>query len=151
MGDTTQATYRRPRPKRLPCKENGEVWPDQVGVWAGINPASRKAIPTHRLYCCSGFRRALARLHVCLPVYLHDETWLPSVLLQACYVLFQISHHFIKSPVPYFIYPLKYVHRCGARPQFFFVVDGAIALGNSLALLPYHVRDSLSSRSLVCG
>ena len=41
------------------------------GLRAEINPVSRKAIPMHRLYCCSGALRALASLGICLPVCLH--------------------------------------------------------------------------------
>ena len=54
--------------------------PKLVELVAGINPASRKAISVHRLYCFGDALRALASLHVCLPVCYHGKTWLPRVL-----------------------------------------------------------------------
>ena len=49
----------------IPARESGRFGlhaeTGRVGVWAGFNPASRKAIPTHRLYCCCG---ALVRWRV---------------------------------------------------------------------------------------
>ena len=54
----------------------------RVDLRAGINPASKKAFPMHRLYCGSGVLRALASLRVYLPVRPHGKTWLPSARLQ---------------------------------------------------------------------
>ena len=83
---------------------------DRGVVWARFNPASRKAIPPHRLYCCSGALRALSSLGVCMPVCLHSKTWLPSATLQACqtlietrsflYIFFQLIRNFVQLPVP---------------------------------------------------
>ena len=53
----------------------------RVGLRAGIDPGCRAAILMHRLNCSGGALRALATLRVCVPVYLHGETWLPSLLL----------------------------------------------------------------------
>ena len=78
---------------------------------------SSTAIPTHRLYCCSGAPRAILSLSVCGLVCLHGKTWLPSIMLQACQTLFQyfrlffeMTHHQLNlsiytasvgRPVPY--------------------------------------------------
>ena len=35
------------------------------GLQSALDPLCRKAIPKHRLYCCSGALRALASLGVC--------------------------------------------------------------------------------------
>ena len=115
----------------------------RVGHRAGINPASRKAIPMHRLYCCSDALRALANLCVCGPVCLHGKTWLPSVMLRACQTLIYtspLSKKLIHVRVPLFEslfrHSIYILHRGLARPKFFLPGDGAIALGDSLALLP---------------
>ena len=75
----------------IPARESGRFGlhaeTGGVGVWAGFNPASRKAIPTHRVYCCSGALRALANLGVCGPACLYGKTWLPSAMFQACQTL----------------------------------------------------------------
>ena len=134
----------------IPTRESGRFGhhaeTGRVGLGAGINPASRKAIPMHRLYCCSGALRALTSLRVCGSICLHDKTWLPSTRPQPCYPLShtsQIIHifcHLIVSPVTdfegFFNLP-KCIHQRGlARPEFILLGDGAIALGDSLALHP---------------
>ena len=44
---------------------------------------------------------------------------------------------------PHFFYLSIYIHQLGlARPEFFLLGDGAIAFGDSLALLPWHVRET---------
>ena len=80
----------------IPARESGRfdlhAQTGRLGDWAGFNPACRKAIPTHCLHCCCGALRALASLSACLPVCLHGKTWLPSFMLQACYMLVNLSH-----------------------------------------------------------
>ena len=45
-----------------------------------------------------------------------------------------------------------YILQCGlARPEFFLLGDGAIVLGDSLALLPWRLRVTSTSRTLVCS
>ena len=130
----------------------------RVGSWAGFNPACRKAILTHCLYCCCGALHALASLRsVCGPVCLHGKTWLPSSMLQACYMLVHFSHllrnlvellvqsivHSIEKTVhsfqlsiqPFFTKSIYNPKRELARPKFFFLGDRVIALGNCLARL----------------
>ena len=123
----------------IPARESGRsglhAESGRVSGWAGFNPACRKAIPTHCLYCCCGALRAPASLGACLSVCPHGETWLPSVLLLAQYSMFQTSHQLLEflKLAPYLT---KFVHRRGlAKPEFFFLVDGAIALGDSLVQL----------------
>ena len=100
MGDTTRMRQRRTRPRHHPARESGRFGlhaeTGRVGVWARFNPACRKTIPTHCLYCCCGALRALASLSVCLPVCLHGETCLPSSMLQACQMLFQYFRLFLE-------------------------------------------------------
>ena len=119
-----------------------------VGGWAGFNPACIKAIPTHRLYCCCGALRALASLHsVCGPVCLHGKTWRPSFMLRACYMLAHFSHllgNLVELLVQSIVHSIEsfhtksiYIpHRELARPKFFFLGHGVIALGDCLAHLP---------------
>ena len=137
-----------------PARESGRFGlhaeTGRVGVGAGCKPASRKAIPTHRLYCCSGALRALANLGVCGPVCLHGKTWLPSAMFQACqtlidtssflYIFFHLIRNLVQFPVPsiesFFHHSIYILHRGLARPEFFLLEDGVIALGDSLTLLP---------------
>ena len=81
-------------------------------------------------------------LRVCGPVCLHGRTWLPSVMLQACQTLIYtspLSKKLIDFRVPLFedfFHHSTYIFQHGlARPEFL-PGDGAIALGNNLALLP---------------
>ena len=133
----------------------------RVGVWAGFNQACRKVIPPNRLSCCCGALRALASLRVCLPVCLHGETWLPSSMLQTCYMLVHLSHlirnlvqllvpsietavhsvekvvHSFLLSIEYFLKESIYIRQRGfTRPELFLLGDGAFALRDSLALLP---------------
>ena len=152
----------------IPTRESGRFGlhaeTGRVRVWAGFNPASRKAIPTHCLYCCSGALRALVSLGVCVPVCLHGKTWLSSAILQACqtlidtrpflYIFFHLIQNFVQLPVPsiesFFHHSIYILHRGLARPEFFLLEDEAIALGDSLTLLPCHVRETSALRALVC-
>ena len=116
-------------------------------------------IPTYCLYCCRGALRALASLSFCLPVYLHGETRLPSSMLQACYMLVHRSH-FIRSLVQllvpsigiaihsiesFFTNSIYIRQREFTRPECFLLGNGTIALRDSLAILPWHVGESLSA------
>ena len=112
----------------------------ELVVGPGFNPACRKVIPTHRLYCCCCALRALASLSACLPVCLHGKTWPPSSMLQACHML--VHHirnliHLFLEVAHHQLYPSMYIlHRGLARPKFFFLGDGVTALGDCLARLP---------------
>ena len=83
-------------------------------------------------------------LRVCRPVCLPGKTWLPSVMLLACYMLIQTSptfRHLVQLPVPsieaalhYFQLSIKsffkkliYIRQRGfTRPEFFLLGDRAI-------------------------
>ena len=125
----------------IPARESGRsglhAETGRVGVWAGFKPACRKVIPTHCLYCCCRALRALASLNVCMPVCLHGETWLPSSMFQACYMLVDLFHllfHLIRNLVQrlvpsiesFFHHSIYILHRGLARPKFFFLGDGSL-------------------------
>ena len=61
--------------------------------------------------------------------------------------LIEIAVYFSKSLFKNSIYILQ---RGLARPLFFSLVDGAIALRDNLAFLPWHDRETWTSRTLVC-
>ena len=143
-------------------------------------------IAAHRLYCCSGAFQALLSLGICVPVCLHGKTWLPSAMLQACYMRahhsrlirnlvqlpvpsIEITVHsvekavnsfllFIEPAVHYFLPSIEslfknsiYIRQSGfTRPELFVLGDGAIADRDSLAFLPWHVRETPALRTLVC-
>ena len=92
---------------------------------------SSTAIPTHRLYCCSGALRALLSLGFCVPVCLHGKTWLPSAMLQACQTLFQYFRMFFEM-IHHQLYLSICIRQRGfTRPEFFLLGDEAIALRDS--------------------
>ena len=61
----------------IPARESGRFGLHaEIGrvYRVGIDPVGRKAIPMHRLNCCSGALRALASLGVCLHVCQNCKT-----------------------------------------------------------------------------
>ena len=98
MGDTTRMRHCRSRPRHHPCKGEREVRPSRRN-WSSwflgrVQPGVQKSHP-HALLVLLLRRPPCARdasLRVCLPVCLHGETWLPSSMLQACYMLVHVSH-----------------------------------------------------------
>ena len=163
LGDVAPSSAKTGFPARKIGRFGLHAETGRVSVWAGFKPASRKAIPTHRLYCGSGALRALQSLGVCVPVCLHGKTWLPSAILQACqtligsrsflYTFFHLILNFVQLPVPsiesFYYHSIYILHPGLARPEFFLLEDEAIALGDSLTLLPWHVRENSALRTLV--
>ena len=95
------------------------------------------------------------------------QTWLPSSMLQACYMLVHLSHlirnlvqllvpsiekdvySFLLFIEPFFKQSIHIRQRGFTRPEFFLLGDGAIALRDSLALLPWHFRETSVLRTQV--
>ena len=87
----------------------------------------------------------------------HDSRPIRS-LVQLLVPSIEAAVHSIEKAVHFFLLFIErffkksiYVRQHGfTRPEFFLVGDGAIALRDSLAFLPWHVRDASNSTSLVC-
>ena len=144
--DASLAPQRHSRPRRDPCKEERKVWLSRRNsstISSRDRPGSQKAIPMHRLNCFSGTLHALASLAVCWHVCLHGKTWLPSVLLKACYTLMyrsQILRKIIQFPVrfveEFFNHSIHIRHHGLVRPELFLLEDGDITIRDSLGPVP---------------
>ena len=164
MGDTTRMRQRRTRPRHHPCKGEREVRPSRRNwsTWClgRVQPGEQKSNP-HALLVLLLRRPPCARESQCLlAVCLHGETWMPSSMLQACYMLVHLFHliqnvvqllvpsiekavHSFQLSIEPFFTKSIYIRQCGfTRPEFFLLGDGAIALRDSLAILPWQDRVS---------
>ena len=121
--------------------------------------------------CSAVGRKGLARRNICDRAgggnRSLDVAWLPSSMLQACYMLVHLSHlirnlvqllvpsiektvhSFLLFIKPFFKKSIYICQRGFTRPELFLLGNGAIALRDSLALLPWHFRETLVLRTLV--